>query len=514
MATIARGAMKPNLRAVNIKAIKRELPKPPGMVPFTDLGDVRTFGLPLTRESYINPAAHDMLKEVRGAESDGTATLPGAMFGALGKVNQLAAQTQVALAPYHLLVNLRANVASALRTPADYARFVRGAMSKKAIAEAQEAGAFRPYARREGGADWTRPLADLTPAERRARIMETPHRAWESASALPLYKWAEPAIAGGLHAALKGRLGSAGAALETRSVLGEPENLPREMRQVGQLAEFPNWFLSQMLRWTGKLATQPSTYNAPHAMIEHFNESRGRSRQPGDANRFLPPIMLGTNAKGERVVLEVPHPGDRPLRFYNALAKWGAGSGTGTDVALAVSGGANPTINPVVHGILMNQKRQEGVSDWAHDLEVAKPPADDPSGPGWANFVKRITEAGKGVVSWAGAYSPIPGVGGQSYVHTEAPPAVQAKNTALRNKIVGWYLYNRNSAIIRARSAADKAKRAGDMDAYRKATLYANKQYAEMLKELTKHGLPPDPSAGSDNPAPWSTLQHMTKPPR
>ena len=489
---IARGTMKPAFRSIK-KTIAPgiEAAQPPGFQPFTDFGDIRTFGLPLTRESYIHPSVHSLLSETRGAKSEDMPGASGLVTDTLGAVNRLAAQWQVLFSPYHVGFNLRANVASALKTPQEWQRFILGTVSPRAIARAKATGAFRPYTTPE--------FIQKGPVG-----LKSVAKAFQNISAMPLYKYLEPRIAAGLQSALEPRLGRTGAALEARSVLGEPENISNSMRNMASNLEFPAWFLSQLRRWGTLPFRRPELYNSAHAAIQDYNASAGRGKQRGDEGRMFPPITLGYTKDGDRVVIDLPHPADRPLRLETSVANAIKGTGSPGDIPSALVGGASPLEQPFLHQAVAGMQGTPKEKVWELDVGRAAPP--DQSSPAMQGLKGIGAQAWQDVKFYGGVLPQL--------VHTEIAGTrdVHGKKVdaqKLRSDIINAYVFGNRKlgadfkyGILVGRDKADKAKKANNDAEYQRATAWANKRYAMMQATLKKYGFDEDPLAPGSQQAP------------
>lgn len=497
------GTMAPAVKSIKrmtspgVMSVRQE-----GFLPFTKFGDIRTFGLPLARQSYIHPTIHSMLLETRGRTADPSTGMVGAAGDLLQAVNRAAAQWQVSFAPYHVGINLRANVASALRSPQEWATFMTNLFNPEARAYAKATGAYRPYTEPE--------IIKELPG-----VMGKGLQLFHKIAARPLYRDVEPRIAGALQKALEPRMGRAGAALETRNTLGEPENIPRNARDMAQMLEFPAWFLSQMRRWTTMPFRRPNQYNAAQAGITDWNAAMGRSRQPGDQNRMFPPIMLGYTDMGDRILLEVPHPADRALRFMGATGNAVQGNADPSEIVSALAGAVNPSGQESVRELLKNWRPPGEGTDWAHDVAKSAPPDNSP---GPIKFGKAVfgtvfgppATFARNVSYYA---NPLP-----QLIHTELGTRTiklpngktrQIDAGKLRMEIVRVFVYgDRKSGpdfkygILEARNDAEKLQKAGrDADAA-KLTAWANTRYADMQKVLTRFGFDKDPLAPASATAP------------
>lgn len=543
---LAVGTMTPAVKRIQrLVSPGVEKPRPPGFLPFTDFGTIRSYGLPLSRESYVDPTVATGLYETRGIGRQESTGVPG-FFGAIGQgINRAAAQWQVQFAPYHVGINLRANVASALRSPSEWLTFARNYNNPDAIAHAKEVGAFRPYTDPQ--------IFDKMPGALGKTL-----RTFHNYSAKPLYENFEPRIAAGLQAALEPRLGEKGAALEVRNILGEPENIPTSARDIAQVFEFPAWFLSQMRRWSTMPFRRPNMYNSAQAGIRDWNSKYGRSPQNSDQNRMFPPIMLGYTPFGDRVLLEVPHPADRPMRLMGSLGQQLSGDTKPDPEVLAsvFAGAVNPSAQQAMRNALRGMRPLGEDKDWANDVAAAAPP-DTGKGPlAFARGAARYwlgtpTQLAQNAAYWL---DPVP-----QLLHTEMGTRTinlgggkhtQVNAMHIRNQIVGAYV-NGNYKLVSVdpgfrygikdvRNVAEKLDANPDLvvekgpdGKYTSQALYfqrmmnylgaknsadltarANYRYGLMQKELTKWGFPTDPLSPGSAPMswkPWVTIPELFK---
>lgn len=476
--------------------VMQEVSAPPGQFPFTDTyGSLRSFGSQVTRPSYAHPAVAHLLEDIAGTTRSGfqrgLSHITNWVAGPLRFANRLASLSEVSDPLWHPFFNISETTASEAPNVLKYAK---GVGSKQARESAEMAGVHLPHVRQGGAADWARPFSDLSPQEKLMRVLKMPARGVEAISSDPLYGFIEPRMATGTYEGLKKRLGPAGAMIATRSTLGEPENFPSALRDVGQMAQFPTWMLSQLRRWIAAPIRRPWLYNSPHASIEHYNESRGRGPQPGDATRFIPPIMLGTTPEGDRMVLELPHPGDRTLRMEAAIGNAATGKGLPEDVVMSLAGGANPILSPQLNKALTAVKREDKPSDVAHDFAMAAP--------------QRTMQ--QKVMDWAKFY--MPGVG-QDLVHTElSQPRSDQRYTIMHAFIEGdKRVPALRHGIAQWRKLAQYAADQGRPDLQAQATKEADSMWNVMNRVLKARKLPTG-DEGMDNPASWGdALKAMTR---
>lgn len=318
-------------------------------LPFTELGSVRTYGDPLLRESAVDPSVADLIEDL-GATS-GDRGLPGplqALTAAGRGVNEAASRVLVSQPLYHLPVNVIPNALADVATgQLDPLEAFKALLSpKKSIAEARAAGADFPYVEHSFDTRDLAPPEGLTAAQKVGRGARKVARGVNAVSNRALYQYAQPAVAAAAYKGLKKRLGSDAAALEVRSIVGEPENLTAAERSAGQAFMFPGWLKSQVRRWGGKLATNPQLYMAPHTAVNARNESKGVSPDPFSWASLIPPIVLHVDpTTGDYTQLPVPNPANRVTGFVDALANLATGNGNGTTLFNDLTNTLNPGLN-------------------------------------------------------------------------------------------------------------------------------------------------------------------------
>jgi hypothetical protein len=508
-------------------------PQPPGYYHFTDLGDIRGFGLERARDSWIHPTVRGLITEAQGLPERGQGGAMGILSKVVTGVNNLAARLQVANPLYHPVFNLRANVESALNNPAEWVRFLYGMTSPRALARAQRAGAFVPHRPAEYSKAMPKNFAQAWP-EIQGRF--------DRATRDILYSGIEPRVAAGLHHALTPRLGSAGAALETRSVLGEPENIGRDIQALSKSFEFPAWFLSQMRRWSFLPLRKPQIFNAAQTGIADWNAYHGRSPQPSDDDRMFPPIYLGRTPWGDNIVAEIPHPADRPLRIWSTLAKAKAGQASPWSAVSAAAGGVTPLAQPISRATIESLKDRKALDTWAQQVAASAP---TPKGGDW------LKNLGQQAWQQASFYMvPVPPI-----IHTEIagtrtlPVPVEGQKVwdaqLWRYKLIsGYVLGNRRDfgpqfryGIIDMRQAANRLQKNPDLLTEQSPsgahlrrmmnqlgipltagadglTQAADQRYAQMQKALQYYHYSTDPLSSGDQDAPWRGapyLQEMAK---
>jgi hypothetical protein len=302
-------------------------PHRPDYLPFTQLGTVRQFGSPLFKGSAVHPSVADLVEDLGSQTSSGglasAADIPGAI---LGGVNNAASRLTVANPAYHIPVNVLPNIgATALTHGIDPIAVVKAlANPKAAIADAQAAGADFPYAARGFNTEDLQPWSSLDPKAKAIRVLRAPGRAIDAVSTGALYKHMQPPIAAAAFKGLEGPMGREAAALKTRQIVGEPENLSARERALGNTLMFPGWLKSQLRLWGPMLAKNPALYQAAHVAVNNANESKGVGPSDYGWGSLLPPIVLSRDPKtGKTVELQMPSPANRLLGLTDAAANIG-----------------------------------------------------------------------------------------------------------------------------------------------------------------------------------------------
>jgi hypothetical protein len=305
----------------------KPVPHRSDFLPFTQLGTVRQFGSPLFKGSAVHPSVADLVEDLGSQTSSGglasAADIPGAI---LGGVNNAASRLTVANPAYHIPVNVLPNIgATALTHGIDPIAVVKAlANPKAAIADAQAAGADFPFASRGFDPEDLQPWSSLDPKAKAIRVLRAPGRAVDAVSTGALYKHMQPPIAAAAFKGFEKPMGREAAALKTRQIVGEPENLSARERALGNTLMFPGWLKSQLRLWGPMLAKNPALYQSAHVAVNNMNESKGVGPSDYGWGSLLPPIVLSRDPKtGKTVELQMPSPANRLLGLTDAAVNIG-----------------------------------------------------------------------------------------------------------------------------------------------------------------------------------------------
>lgn len=314
-------------------------------LPTTQIGTLRTFGSPTLRTSRIHPAVASLVEDLTPKGTSHGLASPFSALASVGRfANRAAAKLQVSNPLYHPIVNVGQNtVAQALTGNLNPIEYLKGLASKGR--SAIEAGADIPYSEHGEVADSLRPWSDLTKKEKLGRAAQIPGKAVNAVTNRALYKYIQPRMAEGAFRGLKGKLGSDRAALVTRQILGEPENIPSSMEGASQAFMFPHWNLSQIRLWSKLLAEHPQLYMAPHSAVNARNLSRGVSPQQSDWGTLVPPIVLGKDKRGNDVVLPIPGPANKLLGLADIAGNLATGQANGKEIEKTALNMSNPLLN-------------------------------------------------------------------------------------------------------------------------------------------------------------------------
>lgn len=295
--------------------------------PFTQFGNVRNFGAPLTREGSVHTSLVKLISDMQPAvETRGAPTALSALAKALPFASRQAARFEVTNPIYHPLVNLLRNYGRGGNPIELLKAFLPGAD----LGEAERAGATLPhvsampmgqrvlkYSERVEG---PRAFGKRGPTRRLTEAIEHPLNLLSNE---PVYKYFEPRMGSAFYKSLRNKgVSEAEAVKRTRMMLGDPEGIAGTEKQLAQAAIFPSWLKSQARLWGGALIRHPEIYAAPHRAVEARNISRGVGPQPSDPFKMIPNIALSNRDKrtGDVEMLPIPHPANRLLTAMRLLS--------------------------------------------------------------------------------------------------------------------------------------------------------------------------------------------------
>lgn len=287
----------------------------PGFVPTEPMGS------PTLKNATVHPSIGSLIRDTTpAANPQGTLAHVGHLAAReLRNVNRAFAKLQVSNPVYHPLVNVSQNIAAqALQGKVNPLEFAKGLVAKTP-GEAIATGADIPFSEGSSVADTLRPFSDLSAKEKLGRVAKTPGRAVNAVTNTLLYKHIQPRMAEATFRGMKGKLGEEGAALKTRQILGEPENLPPSLEGAAQIAMFPHWVTAMLRYWPEVLVKAPALYMAPHTAAQARNTSRGSKLTAYDYSKLIPEIIAGKAKSGNDTTISPPSPADRSLGMIDVI---------------------------------------------------------------------------------------------------------------------------------------------------------------------------------------------------
>jgi hypothetical protein len=318
-------------------------------LPFTELGSVRQFGSPLFRGSAVHPAVADLIEDLAASQktNQGLPTLAEIPQSVLGSVNKGLSKLEVSQPLYHVPVNVIPNMLMSFATHGvDVPGLVKALVHPKAaMAEAQRGGADFPYA------DPNFKASDMEPAKGQSlgrkvgqAALRDPARIVDAISSTPLYKHMQPYVAAAAYGGLKKRIGPEAAALDVRSMVGEPENLGAREKGLGEATIFPSWQKSQLRRAVRMLGANPALYQAAHTDVNDRNASKGVSPDPTSWSSLIPDIVTHVHKNGAIDKTPIPGPFNRAIGLADAIGNLATGGGNQDTVARDLVNTLNPVL--------------------------------------------------------------------------------------------------------------------------------------------------------------------------
>lgn len=295
--------------------------------PFTQFGDVRGFGAPLTREGSVHTSIVRLIKDLQPAGGEqGVATLGSAAAQTLPFVARQAARAEVTNPIYHPLVNLLRNYM------AGKARGEGGSLRELAKSflpgydteSAMEAGATAPHVSAMPMGQRVLKFGERaqgpTVGPFTSKLLQAFEHPFNMISSEPVYRYFEPRMGAAYYKSLRKQgFSEAEAVNKTRMMLGKPEGIAAGEKAMSQSLIFPSWMKSMAQFWTNAVARNPALYVGPHRAAQAHNLAYGVGPQSSDPYKMIPNIALtkATDEKGA-TMLPIPHPFNRlgsMLRF-------------------------------------------------------------------------------------------------------------------------------------------------------------------------------------------------------